>query len=83
MDDVQIMSIFLVDACVMFLNVLGGLALLFGVGDVYTFGLSIVYLVVFTPFAYICWFRPIYKAFRFVWHRLTLHGHLNEDRVFF
>lgn len=52
------------DACVMFLNVLGGLALLIGAGEGYTFGLSIVFFVVFTPFAYICWFRPIYKAFR-------------------
>lgn len=52
------------DACVMLLNVIGGLSLLIGVGDGYTFGLSIVFFVVFTPFAYICWFRPIYKAFR-------------------
>lgn len=52
------------DACIMLLNVFGGLALLIGLGEGYTFGLSIVFFVVFTPFAYLCWFRPIYKAFR-------------------
>ncbi|CAF1284887.1 unnamed protein product [Rotaria sordida] len=29
-----------------------------------TFGLSLVYLFLFIPSSYICWFRPIYRAFR-------------------
>ncbi|CAF3540956.1 unnamed protein product [Rotaria socialis] len=29
-----------------------------------TFGLSLVYLVLFVPASYVCWFRPIYRAFR-------------------
>ncbi|CAF3715254.1 unnamed protein product [Rotaria sordida] len=28
-----------------------------------TFGLSLVYLFLFIPSSYICWFRPIYRAF--------------------
>lgn len=29
-----------------------------------TFGLSILYLVLFTPCSFLCWFRPVYNAFR-------------------
>lgn len=28
------------------------------------FGLSILWFVLFTPCAFLCWYRPIYKAFR-------------------
>ncbi|XP_019523530.1 PREDICTED: secretory carrier-associated membrane protein 2 isoform X2 [Hipposideros armiger] len=28
------------------------------------FGLSILWFVIFTPCAFLCWYRPIYKAFR-------------------
>ncbi|XP_025327930.1 secretory carrier-associated membrane protein 2 isoform X3 [Canis lupus dingo] len=28
------------------------------------FGLSILWLIMFTPCAFLCWYRPIYKAFR-------------------
>ncbi|XP_038556460.1 secretory carrier-associated membrane protein 5-like isoform X2 [Micropterus salmoides] len=28
------------------------------------FGLAIIWLLMFTPCSYVCWFRPIYKAFK-------------------
>jgi len=51
-------------SCVLLANVIGGLALLIQTGDFATFGLSLVYFVLFTPASYVCWFRPVYKAFR-------------------
>ncbi|KAJ1531456.1 hypothetical protein ONE63_000134 [Megalurothrips usitatus] len=50
--------------CVMVLNILGGLVLLFRAGDFSTFGLGILYMLLFTPISFLCWFRPAYKAFR-------------------
>ncbi|KAK7082474.1 Secretory carrier-associated membrane protein 2 [Halocaridina rubra] len=51
-------------ALMLLLNILGGLGLFIAFGNGVTFGLAILYFVIFTPFSYICWFRPIYKAFR-------------------
>ncbi|XP_075933835.1 secretory carrier-associated membrane protein 2-like [Anarhichas minor] len=49
----------------LFLNVLACLAYFtadakYGVD----FGLSIVWFILFTPVAFVCWYRPVYKAFR-------------------
>ena len=35
-------------------------------GGAASFGLSLVYLVLFVPGSYLCWFRPIYRAFKSV-----------------
>ncbi|XP_049765191.1 secretory carrier-associated membrane protein 1 isoform X1 [Schistocerca cancellata] len=51
-------------ACIMLLNVFGGLLLMFSVADFTTFGLGLLYLILFTPFSFLCWYRPAYKAFR-------------------
>jgi hypothetical protein len=49
----------------LFANMLTGLLFLFVGGDLgTTFGLALVYAVIFTPASYVCWFRPGYKAFR-------------------
>ncbi|XP_061670026.1 secretory carrier-associated membrane protein 5-like isoform X3 [Syngnathoides biaculeatus] len=44
-------------------NLVGCFAWMFGGGGVTNFGLSIIWLLMFTPCSYVCWFRPIYKAF--------------------
>ncbi|VVD04243.1 unnamed protein product [Leptidea sinapis] len=51
-------------ALVLALNIVGGLALAIAGEGVTVFGLSILYFLLLTPFSFICWYRPIYKAFR-------------------
>ncbi|XP_023125148.1 secretory carrier membrane protein 2, like [Amphiprion ocellaris] len=49
----------------LFLNVLACLA--YFTADTASgvdFGLSILWFILFTPVAFICWYRPVYKAFR-------------------
>jgi len=47
-------------------NLLGGLAAMIekidGGGGIFAF--SLVSLIIFTPLSFVCWFRPLYKAFR-------------------
>lgn len=51
-------------ALMLLLNILGSLGLFIQLDEGSTFGLAILYFILFTPFSYICWFRPVYKAFR-------------------
>jgi len=51
-------------AALMVINVVGGLLLILHKGDFSTFGVGVIYTLIFTPFSFICWYRPIYKAFR-------------------
>ncbi|XP_049871685.1 secretory carrier-associated membrane protein 1 isoform X2 [Pectinophora gossypiella] len=46
------------------LNMIGTTSLLFATSDFTPFGLSILYFILLTPFSFVCWYRPIYKAFR-------------------
>jgi len=49
----------------LFSNMIVGLFYLFAGGDFgQTFGLGLLYFVLFTPVSFVCWFRPAYKAFR-------------------
>uniref|UniRef100_A0A7N5KIJ0 Secretory carrier-associated membrane protein n=3 Tax=Laurasiatheria TaxID=314145 RepID=A0A7N5KIJ0_AILME len=45
-------------------NLVGCLAWLIGGGGATNFGLAFLWLILFTPCSYVCWFRPIYKAFK-------------------
>uniref|UniRef100_UPI00398F6734 secretory carrier-associated membrane protein 3-like n=1 Tax=Pristiophorus japonicus TaxID=55135 RepID=UPI00398F6734 len=50
---------------VLFFNLLGSLAWFMVHVEAGThFGLSILWLVLFTPCSFVCWYRPMYKAFR-------------------
>ncbi|XP_058062837.1 secretory carrier-associated membrane protein 5A isoform X1 [Anopheles bellator] len=51
-------------ALVMVVNVLGGLVILIHSGEFRTFGLGILYAVLFTPASFLCWYRPAYQAFK-------------------
>ncbi|XP_074784155.1 secretory carrier-associated membrane protein 4 [Athene noctua] len=45
-------------------NVIACLAWWIGGGYGVNFGLAILWLILFSPCGYVCWFRPAYKAFR-------------------
>lgn len=60
----QLYYLWMFHGFVMILNVVGGFALLLHEGNFSTFGLAILYLILFTPFSFLCWFRPAYKAFK-------------------
>jgi len=50
---------------VLFINMIGNLVLLVKAGDnISGFLSSIVSIFIFTPAAFLCWFRPLYKAFK-------------------
>lgn len=58
------MLLFPVHALVLSLNIIGAMSLMFAGYGFTTFGLSILYFILLTPFSFVCWYRPIYKAFR-------------------
>ncbi|XP_031825446.1 secretory carrier membrane protein [Nomia melanderi] len=60
----QLYRLWMFHGCVMVLNVIGGFVLLLSHGEFSTFGLGILYLILFTPFSFLCWFRPAYRAFQ-------------------
>uniref|UniRef100_A0A4W5L476 Secretory carrier-associated membrane protein n=1 Tax=Hucho hucho TaxID=62062 RepID=A0A4W5L476_9TELE len=43
-------------------NLIGCLAWMCGGGGATNFGMAILWLILFTPCSYVCWFRPIYKV---------------------
>ncbi|GBP44249.1 Secretory carrier-associated membrane protein 1 [Eumeta japonica] len=51
-------------ALVLALNIVGALSLMITGNGFTIFGLSLLYFILLTPFSFVCWYRPIYKAFR-------------------
>ncbi|CAH0562236.1 unnamed protein product [Brassicogethes aeneus] len=47
-------------SALMLLNIIGGIFM----RNFTIIGLGVLYTLLFTPFSYLCWFRPAYKAFR-------------------
>lgn len=56
----QLYRLWLIHECVMIANIFGGIITL----NPSIIGVGIMYMILYTPFSYICWFRPAYKAFR-------------------
>lgn len=54
-------SVYSITLCV---NVVGCIAWWAGGGDAMNFGFALLWLLIFSPCSYTCWFRPLYKAFR-------------------
>lgn len=66
-----------VHGCVLLLNVIGGFVLMLCGQGFSIFGLAILYLILFTPFSFMCWFRPAYRAFKYV-ISFNVAGKLND-----
>lgn len=60
----QLYRLWIFHGCVLVLNVIGGFVLILHAGNFSLFGLGILYLILFTPFSFLCWFRPAYRAFK-------------------
>ncbi|KAG7242525.1 hypothetical protein INR49_020238 [Caranx melampygus] len=56
--------LWMLNSATLAVNLIGCFAWMFGGGGVTNFGLAIIWLIMFTPCSYVCWFRPIYKAFK-------------------
>uniref|UniRef100_A0A1I8ITC4 Secretory carrier-associated membrane protein n=1 Tax=Macrostomum lignano TaxID=282301 RepID=A0A1I8ITC4_9PLAT len=61
--------LWLAHVCLLLVNILGTLAYFIGVQAGKTnagtvFGVSLIVCVAFVPASYVCWFRPLYKAFK-------------------
>ncbi|XP_041034346.1 secretory carrier-associated membrane protein 5 isoform X3 [Carcharodon carcharias] len=60
----RIYYLWMLNSITLAVNLIGCLAWLIGGGGAVNFGLAFLWLILFTPCSYVCWFRPIYKAFK-------------------
>ncbi|XP_043284469.1 secretory carrier-associated membrane protein 5B [Venturia canescens] len=60
----QLYYLWMFHSLVLILNVVGGFAIMLIGEGADVFGLGLLYVILFTPFSFVCWFRPAYKAFK-------------------
>lgn len=59
-----VISVFIVYSITLCVNLVSCIAWVAGGGSAVNIGLGLLWLVLFSPCGYVCWFRPLYKAFR-------------------
>ncbi|XP_038855233.1 secretory carrier-associated membrane protein 5-like [Salvelinus namaycush] len=60
----RLYHLWILHAITLAVNLVGCFVWMLGGGGVTNFGMAIIWLILFTPCSYVCWFRPIYKAFK-------------------
>ncbi|KAE8617440.1 hypothetical protein XENTR_v10009073 [Xenopus tropicalis] len=60
----RLYSLWMLNSITLGVNLIGCLAWMIGGGGAINFGLAILWVILFTPCSYVCWFRPAYKAFK-------------------
>ncbi|XP_041082819.1 secretory carrier-associated membrane protein 5-like [Polyodon spathula] len=60
----RLYHLWMLNSITLAMNLIGCLAWMCGGGGAVNFGMAILWLILFTPCSYVCWFRPIYKAFK-------------------
>ncbi|MGH0114719.1 UNVERIFIED_CONTAM: hypothetical protein FKN15_038236, partial [Acipenser sinensis] len=60
----RLYHLWILNSITLAMNLIGCLAWMCGGGGAVNFGMAVLWLILFTPCSYVCWFRPIYKAFK-------------------
>ncbi|XP_057697670.1 secretory carrier-associated membrane protein 4 isoform X1 [Corythoichthys intestinalis] len=60
----RIFRLWMIYSATLCMNVIGCIAWWAAGGNGSNFGYSLLWLILFSPCSYVCWFRPIYKAIR-------------------
>ncbi|KAF0042323.1 hypothetical protein F2P81_005855 [Scophthalmus maximus] len=60
----RVYTLWMMYSATLCINVIACIAWWAGGGSAINFGFSLLWLILFSPCSYTCWFRPLYKAFR-------------------